>query len=158
MLSALASDSEVRKGAIFGYFGGAVNVTDGRYTYHRYPPDLPNQEIYQYTLMPTHIWARFTPEEMAGARLAEPMPFTKGTPLLKVPVIERSPMYNNYGPGALLEDETRLYDLEADPGQERPLQSASVERDLMALMSELMRANDAPAEAFERIGMEGVSA
>ena len=23
-----------------GYFGGAVNVTDGRYTYHRYPADL----------------------------------------------------------------------------------------------------------------------
>jgi arylsulfatase A-like enzyme len=151
MLSALANDSEVRKAALFGYFGGAVNVTDGRYTYHRYPPDLRSQEIYQYTLMPTHLWARFTPEELAGASLALPMPFTKGTPLLKVPVIERSPMYTNYGPGALLEDETRLYDLGTDPGQERPLQNASIERDLMALMGELMRANDAPAEAFERI-------
>ena len=30
-------------------------------------------------------------------------------------------MYNNYGPGGLLENETRLYDLETDPGQEQPL-------------------------------------
>jgi hypothetical protein len=29
-----------RDAAIFGYFGGAVNVTDGRYTYHRFPADL----------------------------------------------------------------------------------------------------------------------
>ena len=26
--------------ALFGYFGGAVNLTDGRYTYFRYPADL----------------------------------------------------------------------------------------------------------------------
>ena len=156
ILSALPKDSEVRKGAIFGYFGGAVNVTDGRYTYHRYPPDLRSQEIYQYTLMPTHIWARFTPEEMAGAKLAEPMAFTKGTPLLKVPVIERSPMYDTYGPGAMIEDDTRLYDLEADPGQDRPLDDESLERRLAALMGELMMENDAPAEAFARLGLEGV--
>ena len=29
---------------LYGYFGGAVNVTDGRHTYHRYPPDLRTQE------------------------------------------------------------------------------------------------------------------
>ena len=57
---------ELREGALFGYFGGAVNVTDGRYTYHRYPPDLRTQEIYQYTVMPTHIWSPFTPEELKG--------------------------------------------------------------------------------------------
>ena len=101
----------MREAALFGYFGGAVNVTDGRYTYHRFPADLGKQEIYQYTVMPTHIWDFFTPEELAEASLSEPFPFTKGAKLLKVPVGERSPMYNTYGPGALLEDDTRLYDL-----------------------------------------------
>lgn len=41
-----------RAGVIFSYFGGAVNVTDGRFVYHRYPRDLATQDIYQYTLMP----------------------------------------------------------------------------------------------------------
>jgi arylsulfatase A-like enzyme len=142
-----------RDGVLFGYFGGAVNVTDGKYSYHRYPPDLKTQEIYQYTLMPTHIFDFFTTEELATASLAEPFAFTKGTPLLKVPVIERSPMNQHYGPGAMIEDETRLYDLIADPGQEHPLQDEAVENAMAAMMARLMRRYDAPPEAFERIGL-----
>ena len=99
-------DGERRaRGVLFGYFGGAVNVTDGRYTYHRYPADLATQEIYQYTLMPTHIFDPFSAEELGQASLSGPLPFTKGAKLLKVPVTDRSPMYNVYGPGALLESD-----------------------------------------------------
>lgn len=144
----------LREGLLFGYFGGAVNVTDGYHSYHRFPPDLKTQEIYQYTLMPTHIFDFFSTEELSAATLADPFSFTKGTPLLKVPVTERSPMYDVYGPGALLEDETRLYDLVVDPGQTRPVADAAVERSMTALMVRLMADNDAPAEAFARIGFE----
>lgn len=143
------------EGLLFGYFGGAVNVTDGRYTYHRFPPDLLQQEIYQYTLMPTHISAPFSAAELGTAALAAPFTFTKGMPVLRVPVTQRSPMYNVYGPGALLEDATRLYDLAADPGQDRPLQDPAVEARLAALMRDLMAANDAPPEAFARLGFPG---
>ncbi len=146
--------TEVREAALFGYFGGAVNVTDGRYTYHRFPADLGSQEIYQYTVMPTHIWGFFSAEEMAAADLAKPFPFTKGAKLLKVPVNERSPMYDTYGPGALLEDDTRLYDLETDPGQQTPLADAAVEARMVALMADLMRANHAPPEAFTRLDLK----
>jgi arylsulfatase A-like enzyme len=143
-----------REAAIFGYFGGAVNVTDGRYTYHRFPADLKRQEVFQYTVMPTHIFSLFTPEELTKASLAEPFPFTKGARLLKVPVIDRSPMYNNYGPGALIESDTRLYDLEKDPGQEHPIRDAAQERRLTGLMADLMARNDAPPEAYRRLGIE----
>lgn len=142
-----------RDAAIFGYFGGAVNVTDGRYTYHRFPADLRRQEVYQYTVMPTHIYSLFTPEELAQASLAEAFPFTKGAKLLRVPVIERSPMYNNYGPGAFIENDTRLYDLATDPGQDRPIHDAAEETRLVRLMAEAMAANDAPPEAFRRLDM-----
>ncbi|ACP21688.1 putative sulfatase (plasmid) [Sinorhizobium fredii NGR234] len=154
LLPLLDADRSLRQGALFGYFGGAINVTDGRYTYHRFPPDLRSQELYQYTLMPTHIWEPFTPEELAGASLAQPMSFTKGAPVLKIPVIERSPMFDNYGPGALLESETRLYDLADDPGQNTPLYSPEIEEAMTRLMRDLMRSNDAPPEAFARIGIE----
>lgn len=150
----LNEDRALRCGALFGYFGGAVNATDGRYTYHRFPSDLRAQEIYQYTLMPTHIWQPFTPEELEGARLAQPFAFTKRVPVLKVPVIERSPMFDNYGPGALLESETRLYDLVNDPGQESPLADAEIERAMALLMCDLMHANSAPPEAFARLGLD----
>src|SRR5262249_52879765 len=142
-----------REAAIFGYFGGAVNVTDGRYTYHRFPADLRRQEVYQYTVMPTHIYSLFTPEELAKASLAEAFSFTKGAKLLRVPVIDRSPMYNNYGPGALIESDTRLYDLQRDPGQEHPIRDPAQERRLTGLMAALMASNDAPPEAFRRLGI-----
>ena len=142
----------MREAALFGYFGGAVNVTDGRYTYHRYPADLRTQEIYQYTLMPTHIFEPVSRRRSCRRRAsATPFPFTKGAQLLKVPVIERSPMYNIYGPGALLENDTRLYDLEADPGQEHSLDDAAAERRLDGADARADAANDAPAEAFARL-------
>ena len=140
-----------REGAIFGYFGGAVNVTDGRYTYHRFPADLRHQEVYQYTVMPTHIYSLFTPEELAQASLSEAFPFTKGSKLLRVPVIARSPMYNNYGPGAFIENDTRLYDLTTDPGQDKPLRDPAQERRMLALMARLMAEDHAPPEAFRRL-------
>ena len=68
-------------------------------------------------------------------------------PVPQIPVLSTSPMYNNSAPGALLERETRLYDLDADPGQLHPLQKAR----LAALMRSLMRAADAPAEAYTRL-------
>ncbi len=39
LLPLIAAHRSVRQGALFGYFGGAINVTDGRYTYHRFPPN-----------------------------------------------------------------------------------------------------------------------
>ena len=140
-----------REALIFGYFGGAVNVTDGRFTYHRYPDDLMKQEIYQYTVMPTHITKPFSTEELSGATLAKPFPWTKDVPLLKVPVIERSPMFYNYGPGQMLENDTRLYDLNSDPGQETPLKDEQAEALMVGYMKALMQANDAPPEAFARL-------
>ena len=100
----LARDETIQRSPLmFGYFGDAVNVTDGCCTHHRFPPDLRRQEIYQYTVMPTHIMMPFSVEERADARLAGPLPFTKGAKLMQVPVIERSPMFDRYDLGALLE-------------------------------------------------------
>ncbi|WP_293868473.1 sulfatase [uncultured Alsobacter sp.] len=145
----------VRRDAIlFGYFGGAVNVADGRYTYHRYPADLMKQDIFQYTLMPTHIYEPFSTEELGNALLSEPFPFTKGARLLKVPVIARSPLHGLYGPGAFIENDTRLYDLATDPGQDKPLQDPAVLARLTGLMIDLMKRNQAPPEAFARLGLE----
>ena len=138
---------------IFGYFGGAVNITDGHYTYHRYPEDIANQAINQYTLMPTHLNSRFTPDELRDATLHPPFAWTKGVPLLQIPVQNRSPFYANYGPGSLLESETRLYDIDADPAQAEPLSDPAVEARLTARMVALMADNDAPPEAYVRLGL-----
>jgi hypothetical protein len=103
--------------------------------------------------MPTHIFDPFSPEELSAASLSEPFPFTKGARLLKVPVTNRSPMFDVYGPGAMIEDGTRLYDLANDPGQEHSLADPALEARMVGLMTGLMRANHAPPEAFTRLGL-----
>ncbi len=143
-----------RQAVTFGYFGGAVNVADGRYTYHRYPDKLFDQSVFQYTLMPTHIFSFFTNEELSQASLSDGFGFTQGAKLLKVPVIESSPMNTAYGPGVLLESETRLYDIGNDPLQNTPLDNRDIESMMRQHMTRLMEINEAPPEAYTRLGLD----
>ena len=140
-----------REALIYGYFGGAVNVTNGEYTYHRYPFDLMQQEIFQYTLMPTHIRQHFSVDELQHAMLNEPFDFSKGVPLLKVPVVHRSPIHKYYGPGCMIENETRLYNIVDDPKQQMIIDDPKTESMMTEYISQLMKWNHAPPEAFTRL-------
>jgi arylsulfatase A-like enzyme len=149
----IAEDKPVRTAALFGLHGGHVNVTDGRYVYMRAPATADNQPLFNYTLMPTHMRARFAVEELQQIELADPFPFTKGCCTIQVPA-QRWPGSHPY--------QTLLFDLETDPQQERPLQSADVDPAVKQAMTRhlvrLMKENDAPPEQFERLGLDQIQA
>lgn len=140
----MARDAPVREAALFGMHGGHVNVTDGRYVYMRGPKDATNAPLYEYTLMPTHMRHTFGVEELRDLELAEPFPFTKGCRTLKVP--GRS-WVNPHAFGTL------LFDLQADPKQEHPMEDPAVEEYMIGHLVRLMRENDAPPEQFARLGL-----
>ncbi len=138
----VADDTPVRDAAIFGVFGGYLNVTDGRYVCMQAPnSDAP---IYEYTLMPTRMKGLFKPAEMHGLEgLAEPFNFTKGCRTMKI------------AGGAWRQfHDSLLFDVEADPKQAKPLDDPSVEARLLAQAAELMHACDAPADQYTRYGLE----
>ena len=111
LIDVLSSGSNSREALIFGRFGGSVNATDGRYTYFLYPGNMDEQELFEYTLMPTHQRAPFSIDEFEGAELCKGFAFSRGMPLLKLPARRGT------GQGANLEDtETAMYDLDSDPG------------------------------------------
>ena len=141
----VANDSPVREAVLYGIHGGHVNVNDGRYVYMRGAANEDNQPLYNYTLMPTHMRHRFKVEELQGIELREPFTFTKDCPTMKVST-ERSPW-------AIPVFETMLYDLESDPGQLSPIDDAAVEQRMVGKLVDLMRANDAPPEQYERLGI-----
>jgi arylsulfatase A-like enzyme len=138
---------------IFGYFGAAVNVTDGRHSYFRYPEDMMRQELYQYTLMPAHMLVPFTKEELALATLERDLAFAEGVPVLRVPVVPDSPWFQSHGPAVIEPSASLLFDLAADPGQERPLKDSDAEARLTRLMRAEMERQNAPPEAFARLGL-----
>ncbi len=145
---ALQDDTPIREGALFGVFGGHVNVTDGRYVYMQGPAEPSNAPLYDYTLMPCHMNAPFSVEELSQAELHQGFAFTRGAKLLRIPA--RAP-FNPYWYG------TVLYDLETDPHQENPIRDTEQQLRLMELMRRMMLENEAPAEQFQRLGipMEG---
>lgn len=147
----VANDATIRDSAIFGIYGGHVNIADGRYVYMRGVPDgAANEPLYEYTLMPANMRQSFPP-----ARFQEPfevtqLPFSKGCHVMKIK--------SNHGmPGGekLVERKfnTRLYDLQSDPRQEHPIDDPAIEARLLALLDKEMKAVDAPAEQWQRLGM-----
>ncbi|MEM7110842.1 MAG: sulfatase [Chloroflexota bacterium] len=140
----IVDDTAVREAALFGIHGGHVNVVNGRYIYMRAPTSPDNSPLYEYTLMPCHMNRRFTPEELQNAELAPPFPFTKGCPTLKLPA---RPWVKPHQFGTL------LFDLEADPDQQTPITDKEVETMMTRHLIRLMRANEAPNEQFERLGL-----
>ena len=149
LASTIIDDTPVREACLYGIFGGQVNVTDGRYVYMRGPASPENRPLYEHTLMPTHMRHFFSVEELTTAELSDPLPFTKGVPVLRVPAA-RPPILRLQ----LEIFDTLLFDLATDPGQEHPLNDPQVEEMMTKHLVTLMKANDAPAEQFVRLGLE----
>ena len=151
----LETDEKVRDVAIYGYFGAACNITDGRYTYFRYPEELNAGGLREYTLMPTRNNRMFHPDELRAASLAPPFDFTKG-----VPVLEVSPLRTEDGSAAVMDGkftfqdtETRLFDTHSDPGQGKPLQDPDTEVRLLRELERQLALHDAPKAIYHRLGL-----
>jgi len=140
----IADDTPVRQAGLFGVFGGHVNVTDGRYVYWRGAASEANEPLFEYTLMPTHMRRTFEVDQLQDIRLAEPFGFTKGCRTMKI----AGRTYMRHEP------ETRLWDVQADPHQERPLTNEAAETMMIGHLLQLMKANDAPPEQYERLGLD----
>ncbi len=148
LVPVLEVDRLERSSVIYGRFGASINITDGRYTYFLYPEDLDNQELYEYTLMPTHQRTFFVREEFENASLENSFAFSRGFPVLKLPARKGS------GQGAQIEDtNTVLYDLKVDPGQLTPIENKEVENRLKVKIAAELCRHEAPTEVFQRFGL-----
>lgn len=142
----ISDDKPVRDYALYGVFGGHVNLSDSRHAYMRAAVPERADEVYNYTLVPHHMNARFSPEELKDATLAEPFSFTKGCRTLRIKSRDR---YNVARFG------TRLYDLADDPGETRSIEDKAVEQRFVEALVGCMKECDAPEEQYYRLGLEG---
>lgn len=144
----VASDQPVRDHALFGMFGQQANITDGRYIYMRGAANSDNQPLHEHTLMPTHMRKRFDPSEFqTGVELVPALSFTKGCPVLKIPVC------SNPTPDAQTRFPTELFDLQSDPAQDHPITDSALESRLCEAMRTEFQRCSAPAEQYQRLGL-----
>lgn len=140
----MEKDTPIREYAVFGYHGSQVDVTDGRYVYMHSAVN-PEMPVYEYTLMPTHMRAMFSTEELQDTQLSAPFSFTKGCPLMKI--VKKDKMGDTTKFGSM------LFDLETDPDQAHPLEDEIVRKRMMGYIRDCMENNDAPVELYERLGV-----
>jgi hypothetical protein len=139
----IAHNTHIREAGLFGVHGAHVCCTDGRFVYMKAPISA-NVPLYNYTLMPTHMSWFFSPAELATMEKSPPFRFTNGLPLMRFNAAQG---YGTYQYSDL------LFDLAADPAQERPLTDAALQSRMRDSLISLMRDNDAPPEQFERLGL-----
>jgi hypothetical protein len=133
----------VREAALFGVFGDRLNVTDGRYTLYDVPR-RPEAPVYEYTLMPTAMKDFIGLHMLSQAELVPPFAWTQNCPLLKLPY---SRALSREADG---QSRSLLFDVQADPRQECPMNDSAVSARMEALLRGLLQANDAPPELWDR--------
>ena len=148
-----AIDGEtLRQDAIFGYFGKATNITDGRYVYLRNPVNADAGPLYAYTAMPIAGLNAWFPREVFGqVETGRYFSHTYDLPLYKIPVDGQVPQHHADEPSCV--GRHQLFDTVADPRQEAPLDDPALEAHFAARIAAHLRACEAPADQYQRLGL-----
>lgn len=143
---------QVRQAVLFGWWGRRVNWTDGHRLYLRAPVRPDNQPLCFYTnrWSTAPWWEIPKPDERTH--------FGRFMPRVEMPVgrqplnaAEMQRIHNirldDLAQGSL------LFDLDADPAEERNLVGSSLEKEIAEQLKAQLEIQGAPAEQFERLGL-----
>lgn len=132
-----------RDWALYGYWGSTVNVTDGRHTYLRPCRDDLPASCYSTMMMNPYGW--FTPPKVQhAAEAGRFLPYTD------------APVWRYPDKSSTRHDAPLLFDRHNDPGQTANLagQGLPDEARLRDLLVEALRQIAAPAEQYQRLGLD----
>lgn len=153
LLKVLRDGQDIHDYVLFGSFGKHVNITDGRYVYMRAGR---NEKLYDYTLMPTHIFTPFTRKELRemDRQLVDTFSFTEGVPVMRIPAsTENAPDNSCYWYDRHMAYGDLLFDLEKDPHETTPLHDEVITGKMTRALIRKMEESEAPEEQYERLGL-----
>lgn len=147
----------LRESVIYGMYGRQVNICDGRYTYFRAPVRADNQPLNLYTAMPSTIGHYWDYNHLSDVSKIEAGAFLSYTdyPVFRIPntITRLADDTHNFARRYEVAGENLLFDLETDPGQERPIDDPALEREMCRKLAAAMRRHDSPSEQFIRLGL-----
>ena len=106
--------------ALYGYWGGDITLTDGRYTYHRAPQTGTNA-LRAYTALVWDFERWFGPPTMRNSPETSTLPYAAGL------VWKFKPEDIEGGEIAAPSDRVLLFDSQSDPDQHRNLALSHME-------------------------------
>lgn len=143
-----------RKHGIFGYFGMATNITDGRHVYMRNPVNGDAGPLHAYTAMPNaaSLNAGFSRDVYGKIEMGRYFGHTYNLPLYKIPAVGSLPRAHSDEPSFTARHQ--LFDVVNDPAQQSPLNDASLETRFASAIAAQLAECEAPAEQYTRLGLE----
>jgi hypothetical protein len=147
---ALEANAPMHDAIVYGYFGMAINVTDGCCTYFRNPV-AQSTTLYAYTAMPTTFHNFMSREDLAQAQMGRFLGHTYNIPVYKVPQQGRPP--HRHGATEPYEPVHELFDLTTDPAQTQPLTNTDRERHYRDLIRTHLARIHAPEGHLQRLGL-----
>ncbi|MDY4610512.1 MAG: sulfatase [Sphaerochaetaceae bacterium] len=154
LLPVAASGARIHDFVLFGEFGKHVNITDGRFVYMRAGR---NENLNEYTMMPTHIFTPFSVEELkkTDKELTTCFQFTQGVPVMKIPATTANAPDNScYWYDRHMKYGDLLFDLHIDPCQKTPVCDIGVETEMIGHLIEELKKSDSPIEQYDRLGLQ----
>ncbi len=149
---AIEANEKIHDSIIYGYFGMALNLTDGRYTYFRNPVQAEST-VHAYTAMPSGHHVFLPRENLADAELGRFLGHTYNIPIYKIPMKGHAPHRHGVADGAAYEPMHEIYDLAADPGQDHSVQDTELESRFCEDLRAHLERVKAPAEQRARLGL-----
>lgn len=146
---AVERDETIRDYALFGYFGGHINITDGDYVYMRCPREQNKAHLYEYTLMPTRIDSPFKIDELKDIRIHPGFDFTQGVQVMQIPAT-----FGYLNPWRFGD---KLFDIKNDPRQLHPVTDSALSQHYASAIIPVMRQHDAPPELYTRFDLGSLS-
>ena len=139
-----------REEILYGWFGGTINVYDGKYTYFRAPKREDNMPLYHYCSTPTTLLKFLGPDVADEIEMGRYLPYTN-FPVYKIPGY--FPIGGHFKSTKYIRD-TLLFDRDSDYFQEKPIKDEEIEKSMASKMVKLMLEADSPEEQFVRVGLE----
>ena len=143
--------AEAREQVIYGWFGRAVNVCDGKYVYFRAPKSLENQPLHQYCGIPSTVWRYFGEEYAEEIEMGRYLSYTR-YPVYKIPI--KKP--EDYSGDIAFVSESQLFDQEKDYYQMHPLKDEKLEMIMCKKLVRGMKEAEAPQEQYIRLGVDSL--
>lgn len=144
LMPLIRGDTQVhRDWTVYGYWGTAINITDGQYTYHH--PCRADRPSYCYSTSMMNPNSFFTPPEAkTDARPVEGLPYAD-VPVWKFPGTTYTQLN---GPS--------LFDVSSDWYQREDLVDAKTDTasDMRDMLGTALDSYDAPGHQYERLGLQ----
>ncbi|QTQ13158.1 sulfatase [Treponema parvum] len=140
--------AKTRKEIIYGWFGGAVNVFDGKHTYFKASVREDNRPLYNYCSMPMTLlkfMGQTKRDEIEMGRFLEYTDF----PVYKIPAYFPIGHFKS----TKFIRESLLFDYENDWEQNFPLKDDKLEAEMQKKLVRLMKWACAPADQYIRLGL-----